>query len=1068
MGGFAPHLCCINFLREFCVLFPLFEDNKMSQVDDLTAGDSTPKLTKASIKDVALALNRISYAFKTPDASVAPDGLQLSSDGNLSLGGIPLAYSAVGRSMLVQDVNNAMMGVYSSSSNAIISARTSLTTGYAALELRKTDDSVFARLRYSPTQGVAKLELNNAGTVSPTMRFDPSGVVTLGDSSILSAKLQILGGVVSGGSESMILLTPTTATNPTLIGGVNGGQVQLAGGINTATGGRGAQIDLNSVGWSTLPSAIVFRTGTNTDGTSPPEVGRISVNGRLAIGPVGGFDPESLIHARAPNGTRGRIMVDGMNDFAGFTARRSNGSWTAVTAVKNNDTLLFLNSHGAVSSASYGATGLLSCVATEDWTPTATGHAWRIDTMANGTYASALTSMYWSHQGYVGINNTSPKVRFVVSKTDGGDGFEVDPSAGGNFIQSYNRSTDLYSALGYKAQSHTWTRSTDGVSVGMTLGSNGTFAVNTNVTSGGSGNTLVDSKVIVGGSSGNITYLMLQGGTDYAGLKIKSGAMHVSSGGVNNYDITVRPGDTGTGVAQSPDKVLIRLEASSSMRPRVILQPDGGTQQVIVGDPTNASSNAKFVIVNEGAFNYPALTIFGKDMSDAGASPSADLVIQRDGAVSGVQGMMPWIQLESKSAAFAGNNAVAIGGAANNFQVWNFVSNNWVQHFTVGPAGLQSNVSALIKGGLTVRGASAATGNIVLQSNDALGVAHWISSKTSGFMHIGGNGSAEPAVGAMVVASSGRSIGLWPTNETQSTYTYSHGGTVGSLHITNPDTSVNAQAHLFLASGQVNNVGSALGTISWVMPNLASNGTARVANIGGTTDSNHTAAQATGRIEFATKNNGDSTATTRVRIRASGNVTFGTTMNDSARLYIYNEGRNVDGVRVDFTDTSATTSSFVSHRSDSVGYAMSFLVAGNFAGSITHPSATTTNYGTGSDRRIKKNIVDAPSGGNIIDALRVVSHDFTADDYHVPYGFVAQELYESYPPAVVTGDDAPDLTPQGRVWQVDNSKLVPLLVKEVQDLRQEKVDMKAKMADMETNLAELRELVNLLLQDKNK
>ena len=1047
----------------------------MSQVDDLSSGDSTPKLTKASIKDIALALNRISYAFKTPDTSVAPDGLQLSSDGNLSLGGIPLSYSTVGRSILVQDVNNATVGAYSSSSNAILAARTgNATTGYAALELRKTDDTTMARLRYAPNQAVVKLDINNAGSVNPIMRFNPTGEVTVGDTTAIAAKFQVVGGgIAGGGTENMIIVSSSNAASvPAMISGTQAGSLQISGGPNTATGGRGAQIDLNSAGWSALPSTIVFRASTATDNSTPGEVGRFVPSGRLFVG-QGGGDPQATIHARSPNGTRGRVLMEGINDYAGFTARRVNGTYSAMTPVMSGDSLLFLNAHGSISQDTFLAGPAFSCVATENWGAGKSGTGWVLYTTPNGSTSVANPAMYWAHNGNVGINNTNPQSKLVVSNTDGGNSLEVSPSSTIISKLAYDRSSSVYTQMQTLASRHTWNTGASSNVQTMLLESNGTLAVNTAVASGGSGNTLVNSKVIVGGGSGNVTYLMLQGGTDYAGLKFKSGAMHSSSGGVNNYDITVRPGDASTGVAQVPDKVLMRLEAAQSLTPRLILQPEGGSQQVVIGEPTNAPSNVRVVIQNEATWNYPGLAVAGKDASNPFALPSADVVIQRDGAVSSTAGLMPWVQFESKDAAFAGNNACAIGGAANSLQVWNYVGNAWVQKFTVDSSYVISNNSMIINGGasqsLKVRGASAASSNIIVQANQHLGSAHWITSKTTGFFHIGSSGASEPAVGAIVVSGT-RNTALYPLNETQMTYSYSHGGTVAGLHINNTDTTTNAQAHLFLASGQTTNAGSAVGTVSWVLPNIASNGTARIVNIGAETDASHTASQATGRFVISTKNSGDSTAVPRLRIRASGNVTLGSTLNDTSRLYVFNEGRTgIDGITVDTTDTpSSANSSFVSSRGGTSGYAMYFFANNITAGTITHPSTSSTSYGTSSDRRIKKNIVDAPESGSIIDTIRVVSHDFIADDYHVPFGFVAQELNEIYPTAVVRGDDELDVGPNSKIWQVDNSKLVPLLVKEVQELRHEKVDMKAKMANMENDLAELRELVNLLLQDKSK
>lgn len=101
-------------------------------------------------------------------------------------------------------------------------------------------------------------------------------------------------------------------------------------------------------------------------------------------------------------------------------------------------------------------------------------------------------------------------------------------------------------------------------------------------------------------------------------------------------------------------------------------------------------------------------------------------------------------------------------------------------------------------------------------------------------------------------------------------------------------------------------------------------------------------------------------------------------------------------------------------------------------GSIT-TGGTATAYNTSSDVRMKQNIVDAPDAGADIDAVRVVSFNWKQTGELQKYGVVAQELVEVFPDAVAVGDDAEEITEN--VWGVDYSKLVPMLVKEVQDLR---------------------------------
>jgi hypothetical protein len=102
---------------------------------------------------------------------------------------------------------------------------------------------------------------------------------------------------------------------------------------------------------------------------------------------------------------------------------------------------------------------------------------------------------------------------------------------------------------------------------------------------------------------------------------------------------------------------------------------------------------------------------------------------------------------------------------------------------------------------------------------------------------------------------------------------------------------------------------------------------------------------------------------------------------------------------------------------------------------------TGTAYNTSSDQRLKDNIQDCDDAGSIIDALRVRSWTWKSTGWTEAFGFVAQEEAAVYAPAVTAGDDDPDTI--SRQWARDDSKLVPLLVKEIQSLR-------ARMAQLES------------------
>jgi hypothetical protein len=159
----------------------------------------------------------------------------------------------------------------------------------------------------------------------------------------------------------------------------------------------------------------------------------------------------------------------------------------------------------------------------------------------------------------------------------------------------------------------------------------------------------------------------------------------------------------------------------------------------------------------------------------------------------------------------------------------------------------------------------------------------------------------------------------------------------------------------------------------------------------------------------------------RARIDASGNLLVGTTSVISAGVFnVEFLGGSKNGIDLQNTNTG-NSGAFI-------GF---FNSSGALAGAITQTGVTTTHYGSSSDQRLKENIVDAPSASNDIDAIQVRSFDWKADGSHQKYGMVAQELLEIAPEAVSQGATEEDM------MGVDYSKLVPMMIKEIQSLRRE-------------------------------
>lgn len=117
-----------------------------------------------------------------------------------------------------------------------------------------------------------------------------------------------------------------------------------------------------------------------------------------------------------------------------------------------------------------------------------------------------------------------------------------------------------------------------------------------------------------------------------------------------------------------------------------------------------------------------------------------------------------------------------------------------------------------------------------------------------------------------------------------------------------------------------------------------------------------------------------------------------------------------------------------------------------YIGSI-RTTGSSVQYNTSSDYRMKSNINYTWTATDTVKALQPCTFTFNGDTDTTMYGFIAHELQEHIPQAVsgekdavkIDGDGTEIIDPQS----VDLSKVVPFLVKTIQELEQRITDLES-------------------------
>ena len=168
-------------------------------------------------------------------------------------------------------------------------------------------------------------------------------------------------------------------------------------------------------------------------------------------------------------------------------------------------------------------------------------------------------------------------------------------------------------------------------------------------------------------------------------------------------------------------------------------------------------------------------------------------------------------------------------------------------------------------------------------------------------------------------------------------------------------------------------------------------------------------------------------ATTAGGVAVTGRGTFsdGVAITDGTTEYCLHVTANSQQhnlFRIDNTNTTSTNHSICVFRRN-----------GTETGSIRHTN-NSTSYNTSSDYRLKENVDYTWDATTRLKQLKPARFNFLNDDTKTVDGFLAHEVSTIVPEAIGGTKDAVDDDGNAVYQSIDQSKLVPLLVKTIQEL----------------------------------
>ena len=169
----------------------------------------------------------------------------------------------------------------------------------------------------------------------------------------------------------------------------------------------------------------------------------------------------------------------------------------------------------------------------------------------------------------------------------------------------------------------------------------------------------------------------------------------------------------------------------------------------------------------------------------------------------------------------------------------------------------------------------------------------------------------------------------------------------------------------------------------------------------------------------------DTNATERMRITSGGNVLISqTTDNNDGKLEISTTGGNA--IKVRQTSAGGYGLEILAANNGGTYYFQNFTAGTTGTGGSITSNGVLVAFNTTSDYRLKQDLKDY-SGLNLVSAIKTYDYEWKLDKSRM-YGVLAHELQEVIPYAVTGEKDAEEMQ------QVDYSKIVPILIKSIQEL----------------------------------